>query len=484
MLGVVVAFGATAADAKRTLLVEVRDIPPAERVGKGHFVFNDYNRERMVSFIGNTALLLSTPAELKEYQDAGFAAKVLMESDDELTLYKRALYGPTMKLPENYHTYGQIVKLGEELQREFPKLITRVQIGETTQQHRPIYAYRISNDATKPQDRPGILFDGCHHSDELMGAEIVTTLMQKLVREYNHDSLVTDWLDTLEFYLVPVVNVDGHNIVTSGHDPRWRKNARDVNGDSVVGVFPEGVDVNRGYDFNWDKGGSGEPDKQNYRGTFPFSESENRAMKHLAELKHFVLSVSYHSQGEVIYYPWSWSGKTAPDDAILSFIARDVASHIRRMEGTKHYAYARGQSSSQSFPWFYGRYGTFDFLIETGLGSHIFPPEDVPGIITENLRGVQILLRYAKGPGVSIHVTDAATGAPLQAQVEFPGLDNGSIDPRHTDEAFGHLWRLLIPGKYRLNVRRAGYKTVELTDVQVPDRTWAELNVKLEKASE
>ena len=89
-----------------------------------------------------------------------------------------------------------------------------------------------------------------------MGAEIVFTLLEKLVLDYGRDPEVTTWLDRCEIYLVPVINVDGHDIVTSGRDPRWRKNARDVNGDGVTGVFPEGVDVNRGYDFNWAMGGT------------------------------------------------------------------------------------------------------------------------------------------------------------------------------------------------------------------------------------
>ena len=38
------------------------------------------------------------------------------------------------------------------------------------------------------------------------------------------------------------------------------------------------------------------------------------AMRHLLDLKSFVLSISYHSQGEVIYYPWAWNGQPAPDD--------------------------------------------------------------------------------------------------------------------------------------------------------------------------
>lgn len=237
-----------------------------------------------------------------------------------------------------------------ELERAHPGRITRLQIGETTQYHRPIYAFRISRDARQPQDQPGVLFDGCHHSDEIMGAEIICALMEKLVRDYGRDPEVTAWVDHNEIYLVPVINVDGHDIVTSGHDPRWRKNARDVNGDGVAGVFPEGVDVNRGYDFNWAMGGSDQPGSDRYRGEHPFSEAENRAMRHLLELKHFVFSISYHSQGEVIYYPWSWNGLPAPDDALLREIAGEIAGRIPTMDGRGTYAVSRAGPRARATP--------------------------------------------------------------------------------------------------------------------------------------
>ena len=367
----------------------------------------------------------------------------------------------------------------EELIRDYPQRIARIQIGETTQFHRPIYAYRISRDARQPQDRPGVLLDGCHHSDEIMGAEIIFTLMQKLVLEYGHDPEITSWVDQNEIYLVPVINVDGHDIVTSGRDPRWRKNARDVDGDGVGGVFPEGVDVNRGYDFNWGMGGSDDPASDRYRGKHPFSEAENRAMRHLLELKSFVLSISYHSQGEVIYYPWDWNGRPAPDDALIREIAAEIAHRIPTMDGTGTYAFSPGGASSQSYAWLYGRKGVFDFLIETGKGTHLFSAEEVPGIIAANLEGVKAFMARTKGPGVAVHVTEAASGKPLAAQVWLPHVESEMVDRRSTDAAFGNLWRLLRPGRYDLIISCDGFATV-VCNVVVAAGEWTPLEVQLQ----
>ncbi len=474
------ATGATVADPVRTLLVEVRDVLAKDQAKGGRFDYSDYNRVALLSIVRNTALLLATRTEFEALQRAGFHAAILMESPEVLTLYRRAFYGPTLKLPPVYHSYDQIVARADELVRLHPERIARLVIGETTQFHRPIYAYRVSSDARHPQDKPGVLFNGCHHSDEVVGAEIVFTLLQKLVLDYGRDPEITAWVDRCEIYLVPVVNVDGHDIVTSGRDPRWRKNARDVNGDGVTGVFPEGVDVNRGYDFNWAMGGSDQPGKDNYRGQYPFSEAENRAMRHLTELKPFLLSISYHSQGEVIYYPWSWDGHGAPDDALLREIAGEVAGRIRTMDGQATYAVSPGGPSSQSYAWLYGRKGVFDFIIETGKGTHLFAPEEVPGLIAANLEGVRALMARTAGPGLAVHVTDAATGRPLAAQVWLPRIENETVDRRGTEAAFGGYWRLLQPGSYDLIVSHPGYRTAVIHDQAVAAGHWTKLDVSLQ----
>ncbi len=480
MLGLLAVANGGAAE-PRTLLVEVDGVPAKEQRKGGRFDYSDYDRVGLLSLVRDRAMLLATRAEFVALQLDGFHPVLVLESSDPLALYKRGLYGPTLSLPAIYHTDDQIVARADELVKAHPKRIARVQIGETTQYHRPIYAYRVSRDARQPQDQPGVLLDACHHSDEIMGAEIVFTLLQKLVLDYGRNPAVTAWVDRTEIYLVPVVNVDGHDIVTSGRDPRWRKNARDVNGDGVAVIFPEGVDVNRGYDFNWAMGGSDQPGSDRYRGEHPFSEAENRAMRHLLELKSFVLSISYHSQGEVIYYPWSWNGQVAPDDVLLREIAGEVAGRITTMDGHGTYAISPGGASSQSYVWLYGRKGDFDFIIETGKGTHLFAPEDVPGIIAANLEGAAALLNRARGPGLAVHVTDAATSRPLAAEVWLPRIENNLVDRRGTEGNFGHYWRLLRPGHYELIISCPGYATAVMHDVAVAAGDWTPLEVRLQR---
>jgi hypothetical protein len=291
-------------------------------------------------------------------------------------------------------------------------------------------------------------------------------------------------VNTYEIFIVPVANVDGHHVVTHGIDPRWRKNTRDTNADGVLYDYPEGVDINRNYDFNWAHGGSDDPTSERYRGPFPFSESENRAMRSLADAEKFLLSISYHSAGEVIYFPWDWRGRKAPDDKLLSEIANGLASSIKTMKGDTCYKAEYGAGTvGQTYPWLYGRYGTFNFVVETGKGTHIFADSDAVGIARSNLEGAWYILDRGKGPGLAGHVIDAKTGKPLQATVWLPTIETEDLNRRMTERTFGRYWRLLAPGKYYLVVMKDGYETRVFKDVEVKPEGWTTLDITLEPAT-
>jgi len=465
-----------------SVLIRIDNVKPETLLKSGILTVDEYEDGSIVSLVRDTALVLVTPAELSLLRERGFACVSIMQDSSELHLIRRAAYGPSLRLEKPYHTYGEILREVNALQQTFPDLVQRIQIGTTTRHQQPIYAVKVSRDVKRFDARPAILINGCHHSNELLGAEICTAALHEFVEKYGTDPDVTQWVDIFQIYIVPVVNVDGHDIVTSGQDPRWRKNARDTDSNGVVN-FTDGVDINRNYDFNWAHGGSGDPSSERYRGPFPFSESEPRALALFAQQKRFVLSITYHSQGEVIYYPWTWGGRKAPDDALLTEIARGLAGSIPTMRGDSSYKAEYGAGLvGQSYPWLYGRAGTFDFVVETGKGASIFPPYEVEGIVQANLKGIHYILRRAEGPGLAVRVTDATTGVPLEATVWFPGIETEDIDRRTSNPQTGVLHRLLKPGKYSLHVTKTGYAPVVLNAIPVADSGWSTARVSLRRS--
>ena len=295
------------------------------------------------------------------------------------------------------------------------------------------------------------------------------------------ESLLHDDADRSLSHFV-YTRVDGHDVVTSGEDPRWRKNRHAPDGDGPA-TYPFGTDINRNYDFNWGGGGAGEPSSGRYRGLFPFSEAEPRAIAALARIERFLLSITYHSQGEVIYYPWNWNGRPAPDDALLLPMARALAGSIPNMRGDSSYKAEPGAALvGQSYPWLYGTLGTFDFIVETGYGAAIFPPYEVPGIVKANLNGVRTMLRRAEGPGVAFHVTDASSGAPLEATVWFPKFETEDLNRRTTNPATGTLYRFLTPATHQVIVSKPGYETTVLPSVKPPESGWQRIEVQLKRS--
>jgi carboxypeptidase T len=434
----------------------------------------------IISWVRNNVYIIATESERDLLRERGLQFDEIMQSDDELTLYKRAMYGEDMILSDVYHTYDQILGAIDDLIRRYPNRISKEIIGQTQHGKRDIYAVKISNQVKNNLDRPSILFTGAIHSRELATPEICLELIKRLVTGYGDDTRITEWLELYEIYFIPVINVDGHYIVTYNLDPRWRKNARGATDDWKNVSYPMGIDLNRNYDFNFAGGGSGDPESIRYRGEYPFSESEVRAVRSLVERIRPVLSINYHSQGEVIFYPWVWRGMNAPDDKLLTDIAQGIADQIVTMDGEGTYDIAYGAGLvGQSYPWLYGRYGTFDFIVETGRGAHVFPPEEIPGIVEANIPGAYYLLERGKGPGLTGRVTDAGTGEALDAVVWFPSIESEEVDRRTTKPGTGRYHRLLFPGTYYMIVMCDGYETKVFPEVEVIDGNWTEFDIQL-----
>ncbi|NOY61259.1 MAG: zinc carboxypeptidase, partial [Calditrichaeota bacterium] len=349
--------------------------------------------------IDGKALAVVSENEYNLLKERGYKSQKIMRSNNEVELYRRALYGKSMKLDPVYHTCQEIVSEIDSLALQYPDLVQVRQIGVTSQLKQPIMAVKISDNAGTEEDEPAILFSGGIHSDELPGVEICMTLIRYLLTHYSSDARVRHWVDANEIWLIPVINVDGHGVVTQNIDPRWRKNLRDNNQNGILYEEGDGIDLNRNFDFNWAHGGSSDPQSERYRGEYPFSESESRAVRDLALDQKFVLSITYHSQGEVVYYPWLWRGRKAPDDALLTKIARGLASKIKTMSGDSTYVPFYGAGTvGQTYPWLYGVTGDFDFIVETGKNRHIFPADELQTIIRDNLPGAFFMLNQLDGP--------------------------------------------------------------------------------------
>jgi carboxypeptidase T len=324
-----------------------------------------------------------------------------------VSVLERADLGAPSALDENlgkYHTYAEMNTLLDSLALANPSLAHIDTIGRSLL-GRPIRAIEISRNAGVDEGEPEILIMGAHHSRELMSVEVPLLFAKYLLESYGTDPAVTGLVDTRAVWIVPMINVDGHVYVEQNHDGSssfwWNKNRR-PNGDGSYGVDP-----NRNYGYNWgydDAGSSPDTWSWQYRGTGPFSERENQAVRNLCAGRHFIISLSYHSYGEQILFPWGYAALNTPDNDLFFAIGDSLRQGNDYTVGNA----ASGTiyiTNGDSDDWLYGDTQTknrvFGFTIE--LNSYAeggySPPESLIQPTFEKMLGMNMAaLRVAGDP--------------------------------------------------------------------------------------
>ena len=114
-------------------------------------------------------------------------------------------------------------EIGQELRdlaAEYPDLAKVHRIGES-ERGKPLWVIEVTNFETGPgESKPGIWADGNIHAGELTGRPYLRYFVRRLLSSYGKDERTTRMLDTRAFYVMPVFDVDGGDMVLSRH-PAW-----------------------------------------------------------------------------------------------------------------------------------------------------------------------------------------------------------------------------------------------------------------------
>uniref|UniRef100_A0A1I7YF77 Peptidase_M14 domain-containing protein n=1 Tax=Steinernema glaseri TaxID=37863 RepID=A0A1I7YF77_9BILA len=251
----------------------------------------------------------------------------------------------------HHNSYDSIVKWMNELTLTYYGLVETFTMG-TTHEHRPIVGIRIG---VSKQDKPkrAIWIDGGTHGREWAAVHAVTFFIHQLLCQYGIDKNMTKYVDTLEFFIVPVVNPDGYEFTRSAIDNRlWRKNrsARQCN---ATGNCCQGVDLNRNFDvFFGERDSSDDPCSNMHQGTAPFSEPETRAIKDMVlsnDLKDRLHAfITMHTFGQTVLYPDTMGNDSLHvNEEELKSLGAKVVDAIKGVRGTE---YKTGKSSELMYP--------------------------------------------------------------------------------------------------------------------------------------
>jgi carboxypeptidase T len=335
-----------------------------------------------------------------------------------------------------YLTYQEAIAKLDSLPILFPNLVTSKQPIDTflTEEGRPIYFMKISDNANTNEAEPQVLFDAVHHAREVITVSQIVYFMYYLCENYATNPEVKRLVDNIEFYFVPIVNPDGY-VYNYTTDPSgggmWRKNRRD-NGAAVYGV-----DLNRNYPLGWgfnNIGSSPTNTSNTYRGLSAGSEPETKAMLHFCNTHQFRFGINYHSYSNLIVYPWGYLGKNCDDSVAYRAFAADLTKYNFYKSGTdlETVGYSTNGSSDD---WMYGETVTKPMLFamtpEVGNGDDGFWPiqNRIIPLCEEanymNLTIAKYMLQYAAVQNVSSRLANGSNGF-MKYNINRLGLDTSA----------------------------------------------------------
>ncbi|HPR63071.1 MAG TPA: M14 family zinc carboxypeptidase [Thermoanaerobaculia bacterium] len=382
------------------------------------------------------------------------------------------LTSPSMRALDSYTSPGEMEAFLLEIASTYPSIVELRVLSDSLYEGHKIYAVKISDHAVLDEDEPVFLMDCQHHAREVMTSEIARDAIEYLTSNYGTDVRVTEWIDNLEIWIVPMVNPDGIEYVFN-NDIWWRKNRN-----------PQcPVDLNRNYPATWNecRGSSGNCFDETFRGTGATSEPETQAMIALMDEIHPVFYLSYHSYGPYIIWPYGCASTPDYDSlrrigALLNLQMEDDLGRTGHWPmGTSGEVLYLTDGASTDEP--YTRYGTYGYTIEVNsTGSGMFHPDYATWrdkTVERQRNGWGFFLTYLlDGAWVTGHVLDGITGLPLDnATIEIDEMPRDPHQSARLTDFYGRYFFFPIPNaSYHLTVSRAGYQsqTVEITMQNAP----------------
>ena len=291
------------------------------------------------------------------------------------------------------YTYEEMEKDLKEIAGEYPQLTELTSLG-TTIDGRRIYCLRIG-----PADaRKKVLFNASIHAREYITTEsLMLQTYEYLDNIRNKVSYkgrsYADMANDTAVYVVPMINPDGVTISQLGMDGlRYQSTRAGIYKiyelDRAVELAPylrswksnaEGIDVNRQFDALWEKYNDrvGHPSSDHYKGTAPATTAEAKAMIELTEKTGFDRTVSYHTQGQVVYWYFGQEGKLYDDTKAL-------AEAIGNVTGYKLDANYQNLDPAGYKDWAISKKGIPSLTIEVGTGGNPVDHAQLSEIVKQN----------------------------------------------------------------------------------------------------
>ncbi|KFP47475.1 Carboxypeptidase B [Cathartes aura] len=247
-------------------------------------------------------------------------------------------------------------------------------------------------------NKKAIFMDCGFHAREWISPAFCQWFVKETVETYGKDTVMTTLLNSLDFYVLPVVNIDGY-VYTWTKDRMWRKTRSKNAGGPCLGTDP-----NRNFNAAWcTLGASKNPCDSTYCGSAPESEKETKALadfirEHLSTVKAYL---TIHSYSQLLLFPYSYTHELPSNYEELNSIAHAASKQLASLYNTK-YTYGPGATTiypaaGGSDDWAYDQGIKYSFTFElrdTGRYGFILPESQIKPTCEETLLAVKYIANY------------------------------------------------------------------------------------------
>ena len=278
-----------------------------------------------------------------------------------MVYFEAGIQGKSVRIMKNqYISYDEGNELLKKYEKEFPSIIKIESIGKT-HEGREIILATLSLDIKEESDKPALLYTGTIHAREWIGHELALKFIEYILKNYDTNPKIYEYLKRSTLYMVPCLNPDGFEY-SRKHFSFWRKNRR-LNSDGSYGV-----DLNRNFSIGFKK--SSKMNSNVYGGERPFSEPETQAIKKFVDTHdNITIALDYHSQGNVFFPAHKFRHESEIDGSDLNILCANMSEQINRVTG-RNYGIHRGKPpakliSGSGREYYYSK-GILSVVVEVG----------------------------------------------------------------------------------------------------------------------
>lgn len=336
----------------------------------------------------------STAAET-ETQSGGTAPQTTAEKAETAQTANAGGSGKKALLCDSktLYTYEDMSADLTELAAEYPELVKVNSLGDTADGRQ--LAQMVIGSPTASQQ---VLIFASIHAREYLTTQLTMKQCEQFLKDLSggasyRGKTYGELMNDTAVRFLPMVNPDGVTISQKGLDglnreetkTRIRQIAAADHAENLSSYLrkwksnADGIDLNRNFDAKWDQYDDhvGHPSADHYKGTAPATTAEAKMLIDLTEKYPFRRTISYHTQGGMVYWYFEQTGELK--DMSLKF-----AQAIGNVTGYQLDANYQALDPAGYKDWAISKKKIPSLTIEVGSGDNPVDPAQLPGIYERN----------------------------------------------------------------------------------------------------